>query len=387
MENNKKSSEQTKNEPVADKMSRRAWLKHARNFLFGAALMTKDLGLDKIQLDAQTQNLSPANETKEKVGDLISREELLNKYHVKIFDLPPSKHPSDYVELNFRQGAKESKLFKKLAQGNLKLDVFVLDDFHIDDQTLEPQQKSALPKHILESMQRDVESTMQSNREQLEKTRPTKKAEYTQKFAKLEEQQKTGQISTDKYQAELAALNYTYGMFLRDQPTREDLLVGYQTLGLTKTDVGEKGPDGKVTPHAYVFLSARNLPPTKTFKVGNESSTVDSVYVTYMHNPIDNTAPNPEQSYPDPKSITLNPDNEAYAIKSGYTSGIVARHEFNHASGVIVERDADMKAIQEITKAHQTYIESGDTSQYWLVFNTPQGQMVTQNINETNPTV
>lgn len=311
--------------------------------------------------------------------DIISEEELENRFNIKKYDLPREQFPNDFVELHIRASAAEDPLFQRLESGRLKgLNVFLVDHQSIDPSKFTPEQREAMDRDpfILAGLERQLERVKQMNTDEIEDNRSRMREEYNEKYAELSSRR--DQTSDDRFKVEEQALAYTYGRYLRDEPTLEDLselsMVGYAPMNGTGTNHrGEQGPV------SYIFLAVRDKEPTVTFASGNESKTISSSRIPYGEQN-GQRAPHPSQSYPDGSQLTIleEPNEHGYLIVGGRGPGDTFIHESTHARGVLDEPGADRATIERIMSAAQHMRETESDEKYWLVFETPEGVTITQ---------
>lgn len=352
-----------------------------RNFMIkssglAAGLMTSGMEplakwADQIKTVQESNNAAEIPES-----DFLTEDELAG-YHTNIWNLPD-------VQLRFRKGAKESPLFKRLEKKGQHLDVILIDDYKVDVDSFTTEQKNIFTGRkatILRSLEASMQKVRDINAEEIKTNKTAKIQEYTIKKNELSQQKNGGQLSDARYEVEVKAIDYLYSRYLVDPPIKEDLETGVRVTGQT-TNASET-ENGKAFTHSYVFLSIRNMPESVTLISDDksESITIPSKAATYSKGGyLPDDAPNPTQSYIDPdKEFTVDMTLDEYVVTAGRTAGDRLRHEFQHVRGVIVEKDADVGALKELQEASSLFEEKQDDSLYWIVFETPEGQTITQN--------
>jgi hypothetical protein len=359
-------------------LSRREFLKRFRNALAGIAISQP--GAKQLAELAQTieQRRAVVQQEHAMPTDLLSREELAAHFHTHIYDLSEADFPGEYVELFLRRSVAETRLFQMLKEGRLLgMDILLIDSYKVDPEKFTPAQRELMARHptILNGLQRQIEKAKESNRSEIEEHREAMRAEHAQKLQELDVQ--SASLNPDQYQVRLQALNYTYGRYLSDEPSEEDLqelvIKGYSpTLGTATDEQGRTGP------HNFVFMAVRERPAEVTFTSGSESLTIPATRIPYRES-LNDSLRLEDQSYPTPEDFTVAEDANSlgYVVLGGPSWGYVLRHELQHSRGVFDEESADRGFLAEIAEAARHMQETGSDEKYWAVFRTPQGVIIT----------
>ena len=96
-------------------------------------------------------------------------------------------------------------------------------------------------------------------------------------------------------------------------------------------------------------------------------------------NYISAAAPIVEHSHPDPSLLSRVDNPNAEYLIAGSTAGTVLRHELKHF--VADHPTTDILLLQDLLKAFDQY-QKGDDSGYYYVFETPEGNVLTLNVDE-----
>lgn len=362
------------------KPSRRDFLRMTGGAL-GAALTA---GIPKIPAGpSREQAVNPELPT-----DIISREELASKFNTRIYDLPQSQFPNDFVELNLRRSVEKTPLFQRLAEGRLiGMNIVLVNSDRIDPAAFTSEQRALFDENpVLESsLNRQIESAREFNFREIEENRDQMWEEYNTKLLELDARRAT--LSVDRFSVEAQALGYQYDRYLSEEVKDIDFNE-IAMRGWSPTDGSFVDDQGRQGARNYIFQAVRNNPePTVTFSSGSESLTISANRVRTSSSETGSAyAPRTEQSYPTLNSLDVaeNPDLGGYVIMGGRTPGIILRHEMEHSRGVYDETEADRQVIEGIAEAAQHMEETGSDSKYWAVFRTPEGLTITRNPTVVN---
>lgn len=303
--------------------------------------------------------------------DIIPREELESRYHIQIFDLPKSRYPGNFVELNFRRAVEEEPLFGQLEQGRKKLTIFLVDHYLLDPDYFNPEQRKYLDRYptVVGFLERSTARNLEQIKREIGEDRERKLEDYSRELEEISNREQNEEISFDEAEVQRQILDYRFRMYLVDEPDDElvmtsggGVLGSSQSLGTTDDGV----------PEVFVFVAVREA-PFITFQSGDYSKFVSSL-ITSIHE--FSTTPKVSDSYPNVQSMNVGESSSDYPIRR-LTGGLILRHELEHAGGSPIEKETDEAVIVDIREAQRRYAE-GDDSLYWVVFDTPEGRVITE---------
>lgn len=291
-----------------------------------------------------------AAETETKEDDIIPREELDKKYHIKILDLPRSKFP-DFVELNFRRSAiTEHPLFEKKAKESNNLYIVILNGPYLSSEFLTEDQRKALPEEAVRKLDSVMAGFVMGVETEIKKNKKIKLGQYYSKLAELQGELASERISQDYFNDLKAELDFRNSLYIQEQ-TPESLME--RARGVTIQ------PSTDRTEHQYIFLPGRDIKSGNAKLSSNHRGT-----------------PVPSQSYLDPKTFFVNPDEKEYPIIEGNTPSSNLIHEMEHLLGV-QHPYADLNVVSRYESSSKRYKE-GDDKGYIVKWETPEGEIVSK---------
>lgn len=315
-------------------------------------------------------------------SDILSDEELESRFRTRIHDLPKENFPTNYVELHLRRSVENEPLFQRLESGRvIGLDIFLIDSDQVDPSHFTQEQRQFLADNptIEAGVLRAIEKAKETNRQEIEENKESMRGEYQERLNNLNQRRTT--MNNDRYQVEFSALEYQYDRYLSNEPTEHELKE-IAIRGRTETQLTGENDRGETGSRSFIFMATRDRQESVTFTSGNEILTISAQKIPYRSQAnSDSYAPNPEQSYPESSEFAQAEGGtvEDYLVVGGLTPGFILRHELGHAQGRIVEGDADLVALNGITRAADHMRETGSDSEYWAVFETPEGITITEN--------
>ncbi len=293
--------------------------------------------------------------------DIIATEELGEKYHTRIWNIPG-------VKLYLRQKAIENEpVFYDLLEGNAEsLDVVLLDGSYIHTSFMNEEQKANLPE-LVDELQLFERRERFKREKYFEAQGPKMKEVFNQRLEELEKKVKSGELKQEEFNLQKDILKTSMRPFL-EGPTEDDLnatnAIGMYVRTLRFKEA-ENPQDDKIRQKIYILLALKEV-EMKELKSGNVK--------VYMKKNLGGIALNPDQSFPDPSKYSIFPKDERYPV-GGQSSGFALRHEFAHHK--YGHPQADWVPLEDIKKAYKAYQE-GDDSLYYFVFETPEGKIYTR---------
>jgi hypothetical protein len=302
----------------------------------------------------------------ERVTDFISREELKEVYNIEILDISGP----DFVTLNFRQSAIEKDpLFELMKNSPNQLAIFLLDGPYISPEFLTPEQKEKYP--FVESLLLDyTQDTIQAGKEEYESSgrRETDKIVYEQKLAELQETLKAG-LDDDTYSVYKQWLDIEFFEYTGVSDILYLNNIGGMHDSIPRFEPNADGvwEDGE---QKMIFVPVREPKPI----ILTSGEVVQEIQ---LRDPFKSASP--EDSYPRTEDFTVDHNETTYPVsgaKGKLPIGFVLDHEMRHAAG-IQHPQADFLPLERIRGA-QELLQNGDNSGYYIVFDTPEGQMISE---------
>lgn len=300
--------------------------------------------------------------------DFITSEELGEVFHTKILNI----EGSNFVRLRIRREAENESPFKELKNGNDELIIFLMDGPTINPAYFTQEQRDLYPK-VVTWMGSVIERQKQEELERIDEDRDVLMSYYNEQKSSLDNKVSQELITQDQYKVQRAKLDYDYRVVLGNY-TDDDFVMNIK--GMTAYADYKDFIDGKMVDvrRSYVFLPMRNFPKV-VFESGGITDERDPG-ARY------NVQPEPRMSYPIPEQYSK------YLLHSEYPMGaqdvgFALRHELAHVAGVD-HPYADWGPNVEIIQASMLREKTGDDSKYYLVFETPEGMMITHSDNNQN---
>lgn len=323
-------------------------------------------------LDNSPDATEPITKKAELPADVVSPEELAEKYHTRVWNLPD-------IKLHLRQKALENEsVFQDILAGNVEsLDVVLLDGPYLNTRFMSEEQKAGLPELVYELHNYEVIERLKREKYFKEES-PRKREFYNHLLEDLNRRLTNREINQQEFDIKKELLNEGMRSFL-EGPTEEDLNktdgIGLyvSTLDL-KVKEGKDSNDWKkydfndykTERRVYILLALREN--KKEEQSGYLRVVMDGGGPSGGH------APKTSQSFPDPSKYHIVPEHEAYPV-GGQSAGFVIRHEFAHHKAN--HPKTDWVALEGIQKAYEAY-KNGDDNLYYFVIETPEGNIYTR---------
>lgn len=303
----------------------------------------------------------PITKKVELPADVVSPEELAEKYHTKIWNLPD-------IKLHLRQKALENEsVFQDILTGNVEsLDVVLLDGPYIHTRFMNEEQRANLPE-LVDELQLFERRERFKREKYFEAQKPKMQEVFNQRLGELEKKIRSGELKQEEFELQKDILKEGMRPFL-EGPTEDDLnatnAIGIYVRALRFKEATNP-QDDKVVQKIYILLALKEV-KMEELKSGNVK--------VYMKKNLGGFTLNPDQSFPDPSKYHINPKDDIYPV-GGQSSGFALRHEFAHHN--YGHPQADWVPLEGIKKAYQAY-RDGDDSLYYFVFETPDGNIYTR---------
>lgn len=308
----------------------------------------------------------PKPERLELPKDIVSANELQEKYNTRIWNVPETK-------LHIRRAALVNELiFQNIKERRFNgLDIVLVDGPFVHTSFLTPEQRNGLPGLVNNLGSREKIYEEQS-RIDFKKRRELIIQDLQKQISELEVDLKNGKINQDLFNVQTEAYKYSIRTYM-DGPTQYDLMET-RIAGLY-APVFESRIDPltrEVLPKLRIYI----LLAVGKSVVGEEKVFRSGQAVTIMNKSSYGGIPlNPKQSYPSPESYELNLGfGHEYPVGRA-TKGFSLRHEMAHGDPSD-HPQTDLIALERIRRAYDAY-KKGDDTQYYFVFETPEGNIFT----------
>lgn len=294
-------------------------------------------------------------------SDIVTEQELEQKYNTRIWDTPD-------VKLHLRREALEKEpIFKYLQESGSQFDIVLLDGSKVHPEFLSEEQKKALPDLV--KILNSIYKSPQQLREMYVKLRKSQENSYNREkrynqdsLDMLKDDLSKGLISQEWFNIQKKSLDDQLPLIIAEEPTREDLanmdkerlaggmfISGFDGIGL-KSDANGRFKGLTIKKRVYVLL------------------------------PVGGTPLDPSQSFPNPDDYPRFKNTQSYLINIPHL-GWALRHEFAH-SEKDSEAETDLLALHKLEEAYKAFLQGND-SFYYFVFETPQGNVVTKPLDKS----
>lgn len=321
--------------------------------------------------------------------DLVSSDELLDKYHTRIWNVPG-------VSLSVRRAAlSEEPIFgvlsgekaadpgsieslpglpSSLGKDPRSLDMVLIDGPVVHSSFMTEEQRQGLP--WLWEEQRAREKSAYQREVDAERNMHEAEAEYFEELLqKLESKRVDGSMDDASFKQKKERLETSLFM----SKSRADSLTGEGVKQGIRVEKGEIGTFGykidikkdpltgksQGTLRYYILLAVKPDPIGSNYETDH-----DNFFARSPLQPLQQW-----QSYPSESDLTVTSD-PVYPVQSDRL-GWVLRHEFAHAAS-LKHPQTDFAARDQIVRARQLLCETGNSLLFYFEFKTPDDLIITR---------